>query len=130
MSEEFSDDAVNKRKLHAMARYQTTQLVGNLLATFSLIAAVIAPIALAVNQSNPILLALVLLWPICLLLMSAVRHGGAPFWTPAIAFAVFFWVTPIPGWYWLIILATMFGFHINLNTLPVLQMKVDKAFEE
>ena len=130
MPEEINDSADFYKKANAMMNYQKTALVGNLLATGSMLASIVAPVVLAVNQSNPVLLALFLLWPICVLLMSAVKHGGAPFWLPAIAFAVFFLVTPVPGWYWFIVLSTMLGFHITQNLLPVLQMKIDSAFAE
>jgi len=121
MPNEIHDDENYRNKLNTIMRYQTTKLVGSLLGTLSLLASLVAPIALAVNQSSPVLIALILLWPICVLLMSAVRLGGAPSWTPAIAFAVFFWVTTVPAWYWMIVISTMLAYHINQNELPVME---------
>ena len=130
MSEQIHSEADFHKKSSAMLRYQQTKLLGSLLATLSLAASIFAPIILAATQANFLLLVLVFLWPICIFLMGMVRHGGAPSWFPAAALGIFFLVTPLPVWYWLIGLSTMLAYHINQNELPIQQMKLDKAFAE
>ena len=111
-----------------MQKFQSKQLAANLLSTASLVASVVAPVTLAIIRGNSLWLLLLVAWPICVGLMGAVKHANAPFWLPGIAIGVFLMLTPVPTWYWLIALATMLAYHIQMNELPVLQSKLNSIF--
>lgn len=121
-------DAVMRKVVRLNFRIETTELLGNLLATVCGISLIVSPFFINPSSGNNWeRLLFFTAWPLMITCMSLVRRGGSFFFviSPALAIALFRSVFQAPWEFIWAMIGAAAAYHLTYNELPSKRLQLE-----